>query len=130
MGEKCDNGLAVLTLNRPKALNAANLGMVKAIREQLASWKADPAVKTVLLQGSGGRAFCSGGDVKGCREALVAGDHQLPKDQLFHEYHLLVEVIQLGKPSVCLQEGVTMGFGLGLACSTQHRWETDSYNVM
>lgn len=53
------NGCGAITLNRPKALNALNLGMVREISRALRSWRVDPAVKLVLFRGSG-RAFCAG----------------------------------------------------------------------
>ena len=46
-----------LTLNRPKALNALNLGMVRAIAAALDDWERDPAITRVVVTGAGGRAF-------------------------------------------------------------------------
>jgi 3-hydroxyisobutyryl-CoA hydrolase len=100
--------------------------MVQAIRATMESFKTDPDVRAILLKGSGGKAFCSGGDVKGVREALVADPNtQVAKDQVYHEYNLLYEMANIGKPTIALFEGVTMGFGLGLACSTVFRIATE-----
>lgn len=52
-----------LTMNRPQALNALTLDMVRAIWAALLKWKDDPAVTLVLLDGAGERALCAGGDV-------------------------------------------------------------------
>mmetsp|Transcript_68659 Transcript_68659/g.108912 ORF Transcript_68659/g.108912 Transcript_68659/m.108912 type:complete len:370 (+) Transcript_68659:42-1151(+) len=124
--EKSENGLAVLTINNPKALNACNVAMVQAIRTAIQSFKADADVRAVLLKGSGGKAFCSGGDVKGVREALVAdSSSQVAKDQVYHEYILLYEMRDLGKPTIAFFEGVTMGFGLGLGSSAVFRIATE-----
>lgn len=124
--EVCDNGLAVLTIDKPKALNACDIAMVAAIRRAIALWKDDSAVCAVLLKGSGGKAFCSGADVKGMREALVAdAATELPKEQVYQEYNLIFEMRQLQKPTLALLDGVTMGFGLGLACSTRFRIATE-----
>jgi len=118
--EVCPNGLAVLTIDKPKALNASDVPMVAAIRKAMAAWKDDEAVKAVLLRGNGGKAFCSGGDVKGVREALVAdAASELPKEQVYQEYNLIYEARELGKPTAVLLEGVTMGFGLGLAATAR-----------
>jgi enoyl-CoA hydratase/carnithine racemase len=63
-----------ILMNRPKALNALDVGMIRLFAAAIAAWRDDPAVKLVILEGAGGRAFCAGGDVKGVREAAVRGD--------------------------------------------------------
>ena len=55
--------LGVITLNRPKAVNALNAGMVAAMTEQLAAWEHDDGVATVLVEGAGERGLCAGGDI-------------------------------------------------------------------
>jgi 3-hydroxyisobutyryl-CoA hydrolase len=55
----------IITLNRPKALNALNLSMIKKIYPQLRSWEMDNTMKMVIIKGSGDKAFCAGGDVRG-----------------------------------------------------------------
>ena len=53
-----------ITLNRPEALNALSLEMIRQIAMLLKQWETDDAVECVVFLGAGGRAFCSGGDVK------------------------------------------------------------------
>ena len=65
--------LGHLILDRPEAINALSPGMVEALDATLADWESDPEVATVLLTGAGERGFCSGGDIVGVREAIVAG---------------------------------------------------------
>lgn len=55
----------VITLNRPKALNALNLNMIRMIYPQLRKWESDARMKLVILKGAGEKAFCAGGDVRG-----------------------------------------------------------------
>lgn len=55
----------IITLNRPKALNALNLPMIRKIYPQLRSWEMDNTMKLVIIKGNGDKAFCSGGDVRG-----------------------------------------------------------------
>ena len=55
--------LAILKLNRPKALNSLNLGMIRSMNNQLLTWENDPDVKVILIKGEGEKAFCSGGDI-------------------------------------------------------------------
>ena len=60
----------IITLNRPQALNALNLSMIRQIYPQLKSWETDNSMKLVIIKGSGDKAFCAGGDVK-CIENFV-----------------------------------------------------------
>ena len=58
----------LITLNRPKALNALTREMCLAMSARLAQWAADDAVKTVVIRGTGERAFCAGGDIRALYE--------------------------------------------------------------
>ena len=64
-------GLAVITLNRPKALNAISLAMCRALDQKLIEWRADASVQAVLIKGTGERAFCAGGDIRRLYELLL-----------------------------------------------------------
>ena len=65
-------GLVIVTLNRPRALNALSFDMCRALHDGLARWQADPAVGAVLIKGAGERAFCAGGDLRWLYEVLTA----------------------------------------------------------
>ena len=58
------DGVAEVTLNRPQALNALTLDMVRVLDLQLAAWETDDAVRAIVVRGSGEKAFCAGGDVQ------------------------------------------------------------------
>ncbi|MBS7792148.1 enoyl-CoA hydratase/isomerase family protein [Roseococcus sp. SDR] len=104
-----------ILMNRPKALNALDIGMIRDFAAAIAQWKDDAAVKLVLLEGAGGRAFCAGGDVRAVREAAIAGD-RAPVEAFFTEEYAVNEGIALfPKPWVSLIDGVCMGGGIGLA---------------
>lgn len=104
-----------ILMNRPKALNALDLGMIRDFAAAIALWKGDASVRLVLLEGAGGRAFCAGGDVRALREAAVAGD-RAPVEAFFTEEYEVNEGIALfGKPWVSLVDGVCMGGGIGLS---------------
>ena len=64
----------LVTLNRPQALNAVTLGMVRAFTRQLQEWRDDPAITRVVLTAAGGRAFSAGGDL--WRGICPQHDHQ------------------------------------------------------
>ena len=74
-------GVASLTINRPRALNALTLANYRRIAPALAAWAADPGVHAVVVRGAGGRAFCAGGDVRAVYEAGrgIKGDPDLPR---------------------------------------------------
>lgn len=108
-------GLGRLTLNRPRAINALDLDMVRALFTTLTDWVDDPDVSTVLIDGNGDRGLCAGGDVRAIREALIDGR---PDDALGffrEEYHLNALIAEYPKPIVVIADGVTMGGGIGLA---------------
>ena len=63
-----------ILLNRPKALNALDLPMIRAMQAALDAWRAEPAVQAVVVQGAGGKAFCAGGDIRAIRVLALQGD--------------------------------------------------------
>ena len=65
----------LVTLNRPQALNALTLGMVREMRRALDAWESDPAVTRVVVTGAGERAFCAGGDIRKLYDLGRAGRH-------------------------------------------------------
>lgn len=117
-------GLAVATLNRPRALNAVTLSMYRAFEPRLAEWERDPGVRAVLLLGAGERAFCAGGDVR-----LIYQERARPGDYAFdmfrEEYLFIQRLHRFGKPRIALAHGITMGGGAGLAINGSHRVVTE-----
>lgn len=104
----------IVTLNRPKALNALTWDMCKAIRAQLVEWERAPGVKAVMIKGAGGKAFCAGGDVRWVREAAPADPDFAA--QFFHEeYRLNALIHHYSKPCLALIDGIVMGGGAGIS---------------
>ena len=120
--------LGILTLNRPKALNALSLEMIRLVTTQLLAWRDDPQVGAVLLRGANrdgkAPAFCAGGDIRYFHEAALAGDPTL-EDFFSEEYALNHLVHTFGKPTFVLMDGITMGGGMGLAQGASMRIVTE-----
>jgi enoyl-CoA hydratase len=109
--------LGLLTLQRPAALNALNLGMVRALAAALDAWAVDDGVTVVAIRGQGPRAFCAGGDIR----AWVAEGPQSALAFLRDEYRLNYRIATYPKSFVALMHGVTMGGGAGLSVHARHR---------
>ena len=118
------DGLAVVTLNRPDALNALTLEMARALDRMLVDWAADDGVKAVLIKGAGERAFCAGGDVRRLYDAGRAGE-RYPADFYRDEYRLNARIHHFPKPYVALMDGIVMGGGVGLSVHGSWRIATE-----
>src|SRR3546814_2148621 len=90
-------GVGFITLNRPKALNALTLAMIRAISPQLAAWQADAAIRAVVIRGAGERAFCAGGDVRAVWQAGRDGE-SLTEAFFREEYRLNRLIHRFAKP--------------------------------
>ncbi len=112
--------VATVTLNRPKALNALTLEMIRRFDPRLQEWAADPRIHAIVVEGAGERAFCAGGDVRALYDAGRAGG-RLPADFYREEYTLNHHIHRLGKPYVALMDGITMGGGVGVSVHGSHR---------
>lgn len=124
--------VGVLTLNRPNALNALTLAMVRDLTAWLLHWRHDDAVVAVVLRGSTlegrPRAFCAGGDVRFMRQAALQGDPRL--EDFFNEEYTLDHLVHTyGKPCIALMDGVCMGGGMGLSQGAALRVVTEHTRV-
>ncbi|XP_045336471.1 3-hydroxyisobutyryl-CoA hydrolase, mitochondrial isoform X1 [Leopardus geoffroyi] len=114
----------VITLNRPKLLNALNLNMIRHIYPQLKNWEQDPETFLIIIKGAGGKAFCSGGDVRVISEAGRA-NQKMVQDFFREEYRLNNAIGSCQKPYVALIHGITMGGGVGVSVHGQFRVATE-----
>ncbi len=107
-----------ITLNRPKALNALSLQMVRDLMACLLHWQSDPAVAQVAIRGSNKEgpfgAFCAGGDIRFLREAALGGNPQL-EDFFTEEYALNHLIHRYPKPYIAFMDGIVMGGGMGIS---------------
>ncbi len=110
----------VITLDRPKALNALTLPMVHAMTERLDAWAADPAVAHVVLISTSEKAFCAGGDIRRIHDMGKAGEPGLT-DFFRDEYRLNTKIHRYPKPFTSLIDGICMGGGVGLSAHAPFR---------
>jgi len=124
--ERRDDGVALVTLNRPDSLNAMGEDMLPRLAATLTELAEDPAVRCVALTGAG-RAFCAGGDVKAMNQRRERNDalsnpgasferatEDLYRNQMGASYQLHA----MSKPTVALVNGHAVGAGqsVALAC--------------
>ncbi|CAI5445536.1 unnamed protein product [Caenorhabditis angaria] len=119
----------IVTLNRPKALNALNLNMVREFYPMMKEWQNSKDVSLVILKGSGEKAFCAGGDVlavsKSYKEAAAGGETTMHKDFFREEYILNHLIGTFSKQYVSLIDGIVMGGGCGLSVNGRFRVATE-----
>jgi enoyl-CoA hydratase/carnithine racemase len=117
--------LVVVTLNRPRALNALSFAMCRALDGGLQRWRSDPEVHAVLIKGAGERAFCAGGDIRWMYEALMARGEDEALGFYAVEYPMNARLHHFPKPYIALLDGITMGGGVGVSIHGSHRVVTE-----
>ena len=117
-----ENGVAVLTMNRPEARNAMSGEMNEAMRNVLSTVELDPAIRCVVLTGAG-KGFCAGGDVKGMASSGdgTVGDNTIDAAihrQRVHQRATAGKLFKMPKPTIAALPGAAAGAGLSyaLAC--------------
>ena len=117
-----------ITLNRPQALNALSLDMIRSLTSALTHWRDDPMVLAVVLRGMGKDgpfgAFCAGGDIRFFHQAAMTGDEAL--EAFFTEEYKLNHLIHTyAKPFIAFMDGITMGGGMGISQGASLRVVTE-----
>lgn len=120
--------IGIATLNAEKSLNSLSLAMVDLLGPQLARWEQDDSIACVLLQGSGSKAFCAGGDVVQLYNSACARDDRAA---IFfeREYRLDYQIHTYKKPLIVWAHGIVMGGGLGLMSGASHRVVTEASRI-
>lgn len=107
-------GCGVVTLSRPRSLNALTLEMCRDLRRTLLDWADDDGIVCVVIRGAGDRAFCAGADIRRLHDE--AKRDPVGASRFFHEeYRLNALIHRHAKPYVALIDGIVMGGGVGLS---------------
>ncbi|AKU14374.1 enoyl-CoA hydratase/isomerase family protein [Aromatoleum toluolicum] len=113
--KKRSDGIAIVTLNRPEAMNAINRAMVRKLRDAIRDVESDEAVDVIIVAGSGGKAFCVGIDLK---ERQTLSDEEAAVLRLEEMFPMYSEFEAKRKPSIAVVDGHCLagGFEIALAC--------------
>jgi enoyl-CoA hydratase len=115
-------------LNRPQALNAITLDMVRELTRALDKWEQDLAIRNVVVTAAASKAFSAGGDIRLLYEQGQAGDHAAQLDFWREEYRLNRRIRLYPKPYVALVDGIVMGGGVGVSLHGSHRIAGDKFS--
>lgn len=118
-----ENGIATITINRPKKLNALNRETIQELHDAFEALDADATAKVIVLTGSGEKAFVAGADISEFAHFSVAeGGKLAAKGQ-----ELLFDFVQnLGTPVIAAVNGFALGGGLELAMASHFRIASDN----
>ncbi len=121
---RVEGGWGRLTLNRPAALHALNTQMCQIMAEALLAWRDDPTVQAVMLDHTGARGFCAGGDIRMIMES-GAQDGVSARAFFAEEYRLNALLFGYEKPVAAIMDGVVMGGGVGISAPATYRVATE-----
>ncbi|URE25674.1 Enoyl-CoA hydratase/isomerase family, partial [Musa troglodytarum] len=114
----------LLTLNRPRQLNALSFPMIMQLLNNLIAYEKDPEVKLLILKGRG-RAFCAGGDVAAISRSVIEGHWTLGAQIFWNEFILNYIIATYRKTQVSILNGIVMGGGAGLSIHGRFRVATE-----
>lgn len=117
-----------LWLNRPKALHAHTLSMLKRLHSRLIIHENDPEISCIILRSTGkrGRAFCAGGDIVAMYGALIRKEISVLDDFFRSEYLLNHRIGTMKTCVVSIWDGIVMGGGVGLSVHGKYRIATEN----
>ena len=111
---------ALITLDRPDALNALSMDMVIILRANLRRLASDDSVTHLVLSSTSPHAFCAGGDIRCARQLALSNIGDGASLYFRAEYLANIALIEFGKPVIALCNGIVMGGGAGLAQHSQY----------
>jgi enoyl-CoA hydratase len=120
--------VGTIMLNRPRAINALNLGMVEQIASALTAWEGDGSIKAVVLIGAGERGLCAGGDIVNIHRDADSGSSG-SIEFWRAEYALNAQIARFRKPYVAIMDGIVMGGGVGVSAHGNTRIVTERSRI-
>lgn len=117
--------LGLITLNRPKALNALNAGMCREFLDVLLEWRDDHGIAQVAVMGAGERGLCAGGDIVAIYRDILDRSGE-SADFWRIEYQLNVLISEYPKPYIAFMDGIVLGGGIGISAHGSHRIVTEA----
>ena len=121
---RIDDRVGRITLNRPKALHALTLDMCQSMTAALRAWCQDDGVHGAILDHSGERGFCAGGDIRRLAEGGAAAEADAV-DFFCTEYRLNSLLFSYPKPITAVIDGIVMGGGVGVSMPCRFRVATE-----
>jgi len=115
-----------LSLNRPRAIHALTLPMVRGMVAALLTWRDDPAVGAVIIDHAEGRGFCAGGDITYLRDSALNDGGVSGRRFFYEEYQLNHLILTYPKPVIAFMDGITMGGGVGISGPASIRVATEA----
>jgi enoyl-CoA hydratase len=117
-----DGGVAVITVNRPKVLNALNTQTLDELRRTVLALKHDDGVRSVILTGAGDKSFIAGADINELAVQSPTGG----RDHALRGQHVLDLIENMGKPVIAAINGYALGGGCELAMACAIRIAADT----
>ena len=118
--------IGLITMNRPRAMNALTLDMIRLMYSQLRVWADEDEIHAVVIEGEGEKAFCAGGDILHIYNGREDGRNPFGEMFFPEEYRLNHRIKRYPKPYVALIDGIVMGGGVGVSLHGSHRVATEN----
>ena len=113
------------TLNRPKALNAITHQMLLELETAMNTWAKDDTIKIAMIDATGDRAFCAGGDIVDLYAEGIKGSDEMARRFWRDEYRINAAIESYPKPYIAFMDGIVMGGGVGISAHGSHRIVTE-----
>jgi enoyl-CoA hydratase/carnithine racemase len=113
-----EDGIVMLTLNRPEVMNSLNFPLLRALREKIEGFRFRSDVRVIIITGEGNKAFCSGADLK---ERATLSPEEV-KEYIYTIRNLFTSIEQLNKPVIAAVNGIALGGGTELALASDIRF--------